>query len=472
MGGVNGKMVRLLSFDDAYSPTTTVANTMSILDAHQVFALIGYAGTPTASAVFNLVGERTVPFVGPLTGAGFLRATDQNHIINIRASYSDECAAMVKYLKARNHTRIAFFGQADGFGAAGYNGLRAALRYHRMELHSAGYYPKGTTAVHQGVLDILGQDELPDAIVMFGTARPLAVFTALLKIGSVRGLDLEKFRVMAVSFAGAIAFRDALMNAVSDVTTTPPEGYLRNVFMTQVVPVPTDRTNALVNEYQADLDATYGVQDTLKTFESLEGWMVGRLSVMALQRSASTTREAFVDAFYSTQFFQAATDSTPLGPYQVNQCNQGSRVVYVSELGADPNVLSTNPGSYEIRETYDFSELDCGVTREYADRTCEDGFERISLSEDTLEFRCERCIRGSASSNGAPCLTCPGGHYSPDDGEAECIPCPPGYFQDRPGQGSCLPCDIYSYAAGTNHTSCQACGENALAFFEASTSRD
>lgn len=472
LGGVNGKMVRLLSFDDAYQPATTIANTLSIMDAHQVFALIGYAGTPTASAVFDLINERQIPFVGPLTGAGFLRATDQNRIINVRASYADECAAMVKYLKANGHQRVAFFGQADGFGAAGYNGLRAALRYHRMELHSAGYYPKGTTAVHQGVLDILSMETLPDSVVMFGTARPLAAFSALLKIGSVRGLDLSRFRIIAVSFAGSIAFRDALIEAVNGITNQPPADYLNNVYMTQVAPVPTDTSNPIVQEFQQDLQDAYGSGNTLQTFESLEGWMVGRSAVMALQRSASTTREAFVDAFYSTQFFSMAQGTQPLGPFQLDNCNQGSRVVYVSEMGPDPAVDSADPGSFSIVDTYDFSGLDCGVTREYGDHTCEDGWERVSLSEDTIQYRCDRCVRGQASSGGAPCEVCPAGYYSPEDGEAECIPCPPGYYQDRPGQGSCLPCDIYSYASGTNHTSCTPCGENALAFFEASVSRD
>jgi len=144
----------------------------------------------------------------------------------------------------------------------------------------------------------------------------------------------------------------------------------------------------------------------------------------------------------------------------------------MSELNPDDSIASDSTGAYDVLEKYDFSDLGCGVALEYEDRTCDDGWQRISLSEDTVEFTCEQCIRGSASSNGAPCMTCPPGFFSPDDGQPQCIPCPPGYYQDRAGQSSCLPCDIYSFARDLNHTQCTLCGDNALTFFEASTSRD
>jgi len=122
------------------------------------------------------------------------------------------------------------------------------------------------------------------------------------------------------------------MQAMYDTTSTPPEGYMRNVYMTQVVPVPTDETDPMVQEFHNDLAATYGsgVSEGYQTYESLEGWVVGRLAVMALQRSATMTRQGFIDAFYTTQYFQPAAGATSFGPFSKGQCNQGSRVVYVS----------------------------------------------------------------------------------------------------------------------------------------------
>ncbi|MYB52461.1 MAG: ABC transporter substrate-binding protein, partial [Acidobacteriia bacterium] len=47
-GGVQGRKLELLSLDDAYEPASTLANTESLIEEHNVFALIGSVGTPTA----------------------------------------------------------------------------------------------------------------------------------------------------------------------------------------------------------------------------------------------------------------------------------------------------------------------------------------------------------------------------------------------------------------------------------------
>src|SRR3979409_576549 len=73
-GGVHGRKLELVSRDDGYDPDRSVVQTKKLIEEDQVFALIGAVGTPTALATVPISSARNVPFIGPFTGAEFLRA--------------------------------------------------------------------------------------------------------------------------------------------------------------------------------------------------------------------------------------------------------------------------------------------------------------------------------------------------------------------------------------------------------------
>jgi ABC-type branched-subunit amino acid transport system substrate-binding protein len=72
-GGVHGRKLDLISYNDGYEPEMAIANTKRLIDEDKVFALIGEVGTPTSKAVQPITTEQGVPFIGPFTGADFLR---------------------------------------------------------------------------------------------------------------------------------------------------------------------------------------------------------------------------------------------------------------------------------------------------------------------------------------------------------------------------------------------------------------
>ena len=72
-GGVKGRKLELVSYDDGYEPNRAIANTKKLIDEDRVFALIGEVGTPTSKAAQPIATEAGVPFIGPFTGAEFLR---------------------------------------------------------------------------------------------------------------------------------------------------------------------------------------------------------------------------------------------------------------------------------------------------------------------------------------------------------------------------------------------------------------
>ncbi len=75
-GGVHGKLLKLVSYNDSYEPNTAIANVNRLIETDKVFALIGTVGTPTSIAVAPIAQKHGIPFIGPFTGAGALRSTD------------------------------------------------------------------------------------------------------------------------------------------------------------------------------------------------------------------------------------------------------------------------------------------------------------------------------------------------------------------------------------------------------------
>ena len=86
-GGANGRKLELVSYNDGYEPNKAIENTKRLLQEDQVFALIGEVGTPTSKAVQPIATDAKVPFIGPFTGAEFLRSPYKRTVINVRASY-------------------------------------------------------------------------------------------------------------------------------------------------------------------------------------------------------------------------------------------------------------------------------------------------------------------------------------------------------------------------------------------------
>lgn len=77
-------------------------------------------GTGTSQAILNLLIESKIPYIGALTGGLFLRVPFYPNLINVRASYQDETAAMVEYLvNIKMLRRISIFYQNDAFGVSG-----------------------------------------------------------------------------------------------------------------------------------------------------------------------------------------------------------------------------------------------------------------------------------------------------------------------------------------------------------------
>ena len=235
-GGVHGRQLALLSLDDAYEPEAAIANTRRLIEQEGVFALIGAVGTPTSLSATPVAAASGVPYIAPFTGAAFLREAKWQNVINLRASYNQETEAMVARLTTDlGIKRIAVVYQDDSFGQAGYRGVLQALERRNMEPVVIGVYTRNTTAVKTALLAL--RSATPDAVILIGAYKPVATLIAWARHTGLAPV------FMTISFVGSNALAEELGHAGA------------GVFVTQVVPFPTDNIPRVGIAYRQALAA-------------------------------------------------------------------------------------------------------------------------------------------------------------------------------------------------------------------------
>ena len=263
-GGVHGRQLELKTEDDGYEPDRSAAATRAMIASGEIFGLIGPVGTPTSKATQPIATQARVPFVGPFTGAGFLRVAGHGNVVNVRATYAAETEAWIAHLVDQQGMKnIALLYQDDAFGRVGLAGVTAALKKRGMELSAEGTYTRNTTAVKAAVLAI--RKAKPDAVVMVGAYKPVAEFIRLAKKLKIDATFVN------ISFVGSKALAAEL----------GPDG--EGVIVSQVVPFPWDASIPVVAEYQAAIKAVDASAEP--GFVSLEGYIVGRLAIAALEKA-------------------------------------------------------------------------------------------------------------------------------------------------------------------------------------------
>ena len=309
-GGVGGRKLALKSVDDGYEPEKTIEATKKIIAEDKVFALVGSVGTPTSKAGQPIASAAKIPFIGPFTGAEFLRNPYNRYVVNIRSSYFQETEAWIEHLtKDLGISKIAILYQDDAFGLAGLEGVNRAMKKRNMALVAAGSFRRNTEAIKSALLDIMKAE--PEAVVTVAPYKPVAKFIKL-----ARQVKLNAVFV-AISFVGS----DALAKELA--------GEGAGVIVSQVVPFPRDKSLPVVASYQAALAALDSKAQP--NFVSLEGYLVGRLVVETLKRlPGEPTRENFLDAIAKAPFDFGGVTLT-YGPTK----NQGSDQVYFTVLQAD-----------------------------------------------------------------------------------------------------------------------------------------
>ena len=277
-GGVNGRKLRLVSFDDSYDPAKTQACWDKLM-AQKVFALGFFVGTPTAVKYVPLAESNEIPLVGLFTGAQTLYVPLHRWVINVRASYFDETREQIDGVwNTLHYRRIGVIYPDDAFGAAVLQGVQAAMKADGAEPTATASYVRQTNDAGQAIDKVRAAN--PEAVVVVGPSNTVA---PILKQAHAKGW---KPLFLSVSFVDT---DELIQEAGPDA-----EGAV----ITEVVPP----------NYLTDLKTVALYRRTLQkykptarpNFVSLEGFVDAMVLVEGLKKAGKEpTREGLIHAIES-----------------------------------------------------------------------------------------------------------------------------------------------------------------------------
>jgi branched-chain amino acid transport system substrate-binding protein len=272
-GGVDGRKLKLISYDDSYDPAKTEACFNRLLE-QKVFALGFFVGTPTAVKYLPMAESNKIPLVGLFTGAQTLYEPMRHWVVNVRASYFDETREQIDGLwGSLGYKKVGVIYPEDAFGAAVLEGVKTALKAHGAEPIAMASYQRQTAQVG-GAIDTVKAAN-PDAVVVVGPANTVA---PILKQSHAKGW---KPLFLTVSFVGT----DDL------ITEAGPDA--EGMVITQVVPPYYLTDYKTVALYRRALSKYY--PSAQPNFVSLEGFVDAMVLVEGLKKAGKElTREGLI----------------------------------------------------------------------------------------------------------------------------------------------------------------------------------
>ncbi len=127
-GGVNGRKINFISYDDGYVPSKTVEQTRRLVEQDGVACIFNSLGTPAISAIQKYLHAKKVPCLFVATGAD--KWGDYQHfpwMMGWAPSYQTEARVYAKYIEAtKPDAKVAVLYQNDDFGKDYPIGLKAA----------------------------------------------------------------------------------------------------------------------------------------------------------------------------------------------------------------------------------------------------------------------------------------------------------------------------------------------------------
>jgi branched-chain amino acid transport system substrate-binding protein len=128
-GGINGRKIEFISYDDAYSPPKTVEQTRKLIESDEVLLLFNQLGTPTTMSVIIYVNAKKVPQLFIAAG-GTVLGDHKTYpwSMGFQPSYQSETRIYGRYLRDNYADgKIAVLSSNDDFGKDNIKGLKDGL---------------------------------------------------------------------------------------------------------------------------------------------------------------------------------------------------------------------------------------------------------------------------------------------------------------------------------------------------------
>ena len=294
-GGINGRKINFISYDDAFSPAKTVEQARKLVESDEVLLIFQSLGTPTNNAIQKYLNEKKVPQLFVATGATkFGDPKNFPWTMGWQPTYQTEGKIYAKYiLEHLPQGKIGILYQNDDSGRDYLKGFKDGLGAEatkRMIVGEIPYEPADPTIDRQIVtLKTLGAD------VFFNEASPKFAAQAIRKAAEI-GWKPVQFLASISNSVGSVLKPAGLENAKGILSTN----YLKD---------PTDpawKDDPAIKEWAAFMDKYFPEGDKTSTF-SVYGYLTAQTMVQVLKQCGDDlTREDIMRQAANLKNFELA----------------------------------------------------------------------------------------------------------------------------------------------------------------------
>jgi branched-chain amino acid transport system substrate-binding protein len=202
-GGINGRKIDFVSYDDGYSPPKTFEQARKLVEDDGVLLIFNSLGTPTNSAIRAYMNEKKVPQLFVATGATKWNDPKQfPWTMGWQPSYQIEGRIYAKYiLKELPDARIAILYQNDDYGKDYIKGLKDGLgaKAKSMVVGEQSYETTQPT-IDSEVVTL----QATGANVFFNVATPKFAAQAIRKVAEISWKPLHVVNNVSASIGGVL----------------------------------------------------------------------------------------------------------------------------------------------------------------------------------------------------------------------------------------------------------------------------
>jgi len=202
-GGINGRKITFISYDDGYSPPKTVEQVRKLVESDEVFAIYQVIGTPGNTAIQKYLNQKGVPQT--FIGSGATKWADPKNFpwsMAWQPNYQSEARIYARYIKQNYPGKtVGILYQNDDFGKDYLTGFHEAFGADTSKIIVAEVpYEVTAPTVESQVVQIKGAN--PDIFVNITTPKFAA--QAIKKLGEMKWTPVHILTNVSVSIASVM----------------------------------------------------------------------------------------------------------------------------------------------------------------------------------------------------------------------------------------------------------------------------
>ena len=212
-GGINGRKINFISYDDGYSPPKTVEQARKLVESDEVLFVFNSLGTPPNSAIHKYMNAKKVPQLFVATGATkWNDSKDFPWTMGWQPNYQSEARIYAKYLlKEKPNAKIAVLYQNDDYGKDYLKGLKDGLGAKASMIVAEESFETTEPTIDNHIVKL----KSTGADVFFSVTTPKFAAQAIKKVAEIEWKPLQLLNNVSASVGSVI--KPAGFNNAQDI---------------------------------------------------------------------------------------------------------------------------------------------------------------------------------------------------------------------------------------------------------------